>query len=212
MGTSRRALRNAFYLQQCSDRLELILITDTNCRKGHLLVDLNGSIQNHEKELAQIIKLRAAVGLLGEKDHGNWWSSLWFTSNAVTFLSPIYGKRTDAARYQGLVETARLVHDSRIGVGRAFHLFRLPETLERRLQDAVIQNDTIGRELIIQHQQDAETLLAEIAKPVETSPGPIRIGNASALEKLAWTKVIAGHYLAAFKKSQQTFPYFAESL
>ena len=180
--------------------------------KGHLLVDLSSSIPEREKELFQIIRLRAAVGLLGERDHGNWWSSLWFTSNAVTFLSPIYGKRTDAARYQGLIETARLVHDSRIGVGRAFHLFRLPETLERRLQDAFVQNDAIGTELIIQNQNDAETLLAEIAKPLETSPGPIRIGNALDLEKSAWTKVIAGHYWAAFKNSQQTFPYFAESL
>lgn len=169
-------------------------------------------VQSNSDELKTIIQLRMAIGILGEKDHGNWWPSLWFTANAVAFLSPIYGERTDAARYQGLVETARLVHDKRIGVGRAFHLFRLPETLERRLHDAVVSENAISAAGSVLKEDDAEALLMEIAEPVDTSPGPIRIGSATDLEKRAWTKVIAGHYLAAFRDSQQTFPYFAESL
>ena len=176
------------------------------------MTDLYYQTQKYEDEIVQIIKLRAAVGLLGEKDHGNWWPSLWFTSNAVSFLSPIYGKQIDAARYRSLVETVRLVHDRRIGIGRVFHLFRLPETLERRLQHTVVSNNAIDIGQIIQQRDDAENLLDEIAKPVETAPGPIRVGSASDLEKPAWTKVIAGHYLTAFKNLQQTFPYFTESL
>lgn len=167
---------------------------------------------NKNKEIEHIVQLRMAVGFLGELDPTNWWGSLWFTSNAMTFLSPIYGERTDAARYQGLVETARLVHDSRIGVGRAFHLFRLPETLERRLHDAVVRDDAMSTAGVVTKKEDAEALLSEIAEPIDASPGPIRVGTAVDLEKPAWTKVLAGHYLAAFRNSQQTFPYFAEGL
>ena len=172
----------------------------------------NLALQEGSDELINIIKLRVAIGLLGEKDHGNWWPSLWFTSNAVAFLSPIYGERTDAARYQGLIETARLVHDSRIGVGRAFHLFRLPEALERRLHDAVMRDDAMSTAGVVQKKDDAEALLSEIAEPVDASPGPIRVGSAEDLEGSGWTKVLAGHYISAFRNSQQTFPYFAESL
>ncbi|MDC1249725.1 BrxE family protein [Planktomarina sp.] len=163
-------------------------------------------------ELIQVIKLRIAIGLLGDNDHEGWWPSLWFASNATTYLSPIYGERTDAARYQGLVETARIVHDNRIGIGRASHLFRLPEALEGRLHDAVIKENAISAAGGIPGKADAEALLEEIAEPIDAKIGPIRVGSAADFEGSAWTKVIAGHYLEAFKNSQQTFPYFAESL
>lgn len=76
------------------------------------------------KDLLSIINLRFAVGFFGEKEQHNWWPSLWLTKNASAFLSPIYGERLDTARYHGVVEAARRIHDERIGVGRAFHLFR----------------------------------------------------------------------------------------
>lgn len=171
----------------------------------------NQFIQEDPEGLVKIIRLRMAVGLLGEKNHGNWWPSLWSTSNAMAFLSPIYGVRTNAARYQGLVETARIVHDSRIGVGRAFHLFRLPEIFERRLHDFVVRDNGIIIAGNIPSKADAEALLSEIAEPVDASNGPIRVGSAIDFERPAWTKVLAGHYLSAFRSSQQTFPYFTAS-
>ncbi|PSL17305.1 hypothetical protein CLV88_11978 [Shimia abyssi] len=168
-------------------------------------------VHDDRDELDDIIRLRMAVGLLGEKDHGNWWPSLWFTSNAVAFLTPVYETRTDAARYHGLVETARLVHDSRIGVGQAFHLFRLPETLERRLHDVVVNDDATSKAGGIPQKGDAEALLSEIAETVDASAGPIRVGSAAELDTSSWIKVLAGHYLSAFRSSQQTFPYFTVS-
>lgn len=186
-----------------------LVLTEKRVEK---LIDADKEVQSNSDELKTIIQLRIAIGILGEKDHGNWWPSLWFTPNAVAFLSPIYGERTDAARYQGLVETARLVHDSRIGVGRAFHLFRLPETLERRLHDAVVSENAMSEAASVAKKDDAEALLMEIAEPVSASPGPIRVGSAADLETNDWTKILAGHYLAAFRNSEQTFPYFAASL
>lgn len=163
-------------------------------------------------ELSEVVQLRLAIGLLGEKDHANWWPSLWFSSNATAFLSPIYGDRTHVARYHGLVESARRVHDSRIGVGRVFHLFRLPEPLERRLHDSVTTGGTLADFAFIRTKEDAEALLIEIGNNVAANTGPIRVGRAADLEDGAWLKTVAGHYLAAFRGSQQTFPYFAEAL
>ena len=165
-------------------------------------------VHNDRDELEDIIRLRIAVGLLGEKDHCNWWPSLWFTSNAVAFLAPIYGARTDLTRYQGVVETARVVHDNRIGVGQAFHLFRLPETLERRLHGAVVRDDAWSETGNISSKSDAEELLSEFAVPVEINIGPIRVGSAADIDSSIWIKVLAGHYLSAFNSSQQTYPYF----
>ncbi len=165
-------------------------------------------IHESDDELGNILRLRMAVGLLGEKDHGNWWPSLWFTPNAVAFLTPIYGARTDATRYQGVVEAARVVHDNRIGVGQAFHLFRLPEALERRLHDAVVRDDACSKIGSIPSKSEAEEMLSEISQPVEANEGPIRVGSATDLESSAWIKVLAGHYLSAFRSSQQVFPYF----
>jgi hypothetical protein len=158
------------------------------------------------------VRLRLAVGLLGEKEHANWWPSLWFTSNATAFLSPIYGNCADAARYHGVAEAARRVHDSRIGVGHAFHLFRLPETLERRLHDAVVRQEATGKVVAISSKEDAETLLAELSDEVDTNAGPIRVGSISDLDRYDWPKLLASHYQSAFRTYQQTFPYFAEGL
>lgn len=174
--------------------------------------EVDQAVLGDRNELMTIIRLRMAIGLLGEKDHGNWWPSLWSSPNAMAFLSPIYGERTEAARYQGLVETARLVHDSRIGVGLAFHLFRLPEVLERRMHDEIVSENAMSATGAVLKKDDAEALLSEVAKPVDARPGPIRVGSSADLEKAAWTKSLAGHYLAAFRGSYQTFPYFSEIL
>jgi hypothetical protein len=50
---------------------------------------------------------------------------------------PVFGANIMQARYQGIVEASKRVHDERIGVGRVFHLFRLPETTEQRLFDSL---------------------------------------------------------------------------
>ena len=173
---------------------------------------MNQPIQIVDDELLNIIKLRSSIGLLGDDQHRNWWPSMWFSSNATAYLSPIYGEKTDIARFQGLVQTARLLHDSRIGIGRAFHLFRLPESLERRLHDALIRNNAISAAGGIPSKAHAHAILEDIAKPVDAKVGPIKVGNAADLERSTWPKVLAGHYLAAFKNSHQTYPYFSEGL
>ena len=163
-----------------------------------------------DKDLLSIIKLRFAVGFFGEKDQHNWWPSLWLTTNASAFLSPIYGERLDTARYHGIVEAARRVHDERIGIGRAFHLFRLPEGLERRLHEAVAKDGACQKLTDLTTERTAESFLAELAPDSkDVSPGPVRTGDISELHGPKWIGSLAAHYEAAFRASQETFPYFS---
>ena len=173
------------------------------------MIEPEQSVLEGSANLAAIVKVRLAVGLLGEQDRGNWWPSLWFTSNAAAFLAPIYGKRAYVARYHGLVEAARRVHDSRIGVGQALHLFRLPESMERRLHHAMIADPALVAAANVIDAGQAEAILSDTEMTVVGSAGPICVGSVRELDKSEWINLVAGHYLAAFKGGQQSFPYFA---
>lgn len=164
-----------------------------------------------QEEFNGIIKLRMAVGCLGENADGNWWSSSWSAATAYAFLSPIYGGHTDVVRYHGLVEAARRVHDTHIGVGRVFHLFRLPERFERRLHDELSKGKASETTAIIRTREDAEAFLEEIGTTISASVvGPVHVGCPADLARKDWLIDLAGRYLAAFKNSTQVFPYFAE--
>lgn len=171
--------------------------------------ELGQAVLSHKGNVDPLLKVRLAVGLLGEKDLGNWWPSVWFTSNAAAFLSPIYGERADIARYHGLVEAARRIHDEAIGVGKAFHLFRLPESLEQSLHHAIVDKGAKGSTEAISDQESAETFLGKIGIIGLPSAGPIRVGSQSELNSHVSLQTVAGHYLRAFEGGYQTFPYFA---
>ena len=89
--------------------------------------------ETHALRLREITRLRMIVGYLGEKGQHNWWSSEFFSPTAPAFLNPVFGKTATLAQYHGVKEAARRVHDTHIGVGRVFHLFRLPESMEQAI-------------------------------------------------------------------------------
>ena len=73
-----------------------------------------------------IAELRVLIGYLGEKDQANWWGCEFFSATATAFLAPIFNRSLFLAQYQGATAAAAKVHDEAIGVGRIYHLFRLP--------------------------------------------------------------------------------------
>lgn len=158
-----------------------------------------------------IAELRIIVGYLGEKGQGNWWTSEFFSATASAFLAPIFNRSLFLAQYQGATAAAAKVHDEAIGVGRIFHLFRLPIGLEQASADALndtafvqtIQARLASRELALEH-------LGDLAKREEfASPGPVSIGQMSQDLKVDLQRA-AGFYSAAFTSGIQTFPYVRE--
>ncbi|WP_137180942.1 BrxE family protein [Roseomonas sp. AR75] len=156
-----------------------------------------------------VVALRLAVGLLGEGGQAGWWASAFTSPASSAFLGPVFGAKVLQARYQGLLEAARRVHDERIGVGRAFHLFRLPEALEQRLhQVALAAGDDLTA--VVASPDAARAALGALADDgPEARPGPTLVGTADALSDLLWVRRVAALYSAAMRGGVQCFPYFS---
>ncbi len=156
---------------------------------------------------AEIVRLRMSVGLLGEVENPQWWSSTFISPASEAFLTPIFGMQTQQARYRGLVEAARLVHDDRIGVGRAFHLFRLPDHIEHCVFEITQLNS--GGIAAVTTRDAADAILAELcggeAPPRE---GPTMISAKDGVAGTEWVGEVAALYRSAFAKAVQCFPYF----
>jgi hypothetical protein len=157
-----------------------------------------------------ILTMRFAVGLLGEKGQAGWWPSSFMSPTSSAFLLPVFGANIMQARYQGIVEAGKRVHDERIGVGRVFHLFRLPEATEQRLFDALssTEREVAARALSPEAANDQLSILGIASS--EARQGPVSIGSADDLGKPDWLKVAAGLYASAFAAGVQCFPYFSE--
>lgn len=143
--------------------------------------------QQAQRELDQLLaitRLRVIVGYLGEKAQFDWWPSGFLTPASVAFLNPVFARTTPLAQYQGIKEAARRVHDNHIGVGRVFHLFRLPETLEQSLFE-VLQDPAMATAAHqdISSQATALAALQSFCRaPGALQPGPIQIGTLADLE------------------------------
>jgi hypothetical protein len=156
----------------------------------------------------RIVSLRLAVGFLGERDGAGWWQSGFMSPTSTAFLSPVFGPKVLQARYQGVLESARRVHDEHIGIGHAFHPFRLPEVMEQRLFDTV---QSAGHELTdtISVPDAARATLEGLAsKVVEAKSGPALVGTADLLDDPGWVAEAASLYSLAFGTGVQCFPYF----
>lgn len=157
-----------------------------------------------------ILTMRFAVGLLGEKEQANWWPSSFMSPTSSAFLLPVFGANVMQARYQGIVEAGKRVHDERIGVGRVFHLFRLPEATEHRLLDILTSTEQEVAAKVWRPEAANEQLSVLAVASTEAKLGPISIGTANDLGKPDWLRVAASLYAAAFAAGVQCFPYFAE--
>jgi hypothetical protein len=154
-----------------------------------------------------ILRLRVLVGYLGERQQPSWWASSFFDPTSEAFLAPIFGDAAANARVVGVTEAARRIHDDAIGVGRTFHLFRLPETLEQALHLAVSRSKQAAS------IKSVDTALAELGALSSCDsvpkPGPSHVGPLTMLANMQWVPVVASHYQAAFAAGIRTFPYFA---
>ncbi|NCC22322.1 MAG: BrxE family protein [Alphaproteobacteria bacterium] len=157
-----------------------------------------------------IAELRVLVGYLGEQAPP-WWTSQFFSPSAAAFLRPVFARSMSLAQYQGVTAAASRVHDEHIGVGRTFHLFRLPELYEQSAAEAFADPAFSGDlQAHVADRERAESRLGELARPMTASEGPLVLGDlgesiADALPSLA------GIYLDAFRKGIRTFPYLREA-
>ena len=166
-----------------------------------------------QDQLLAITRVRIIVGYLGEKAQFDWWPSGFLTPASAAFLNPVFARTTPLAQYQGIKEAARRVHDDHIGVGRVFHLFRLPETLEQSLFE-VLQDPataTAAHQDISSQATALAALQSFCRAPAAVQPqGPIQIGTLADLEGDAWLGAVACNYHAAFTLGMRSYPYLVD--
>ncbi len=156
--------------------------------------------------------LRILVGYIGEKHQKFWWGSNFFSRASESFLLPIYPRTTLLAQYNGVCEAALLSHDQHIGVGNTYHLYRLPNSIERIVAEHIqTQDNNMALKNSLSGQDAALAALGELTQvSTEKVEGPVAVGmfQDDALESLL--NEAAARYLKAFQQNYQCFPYMRQ--
>jgi len=167
-----------------------------------------------EQELIEhLALLRAAVGFLGERGQCGCWGSSFFSPESEAFLSPIFPRTRVLAQYHGVIAAAARVHDERIGVGRVYHLFRLPEDVEERIHRALHEPElSRAIEARVATREDAFAFLREKAGAQSaTGLGPTHLGPAETIASAKSWRSVAALYARGFEENSEIYPYFTDS-
>jgi hypothetical protein len=158
-----------------------------------------------------IAELRVLVGYLGEKHQAGWWASEFYGPTAAAFLAPIFNRSLFQAQYQGATAAAAKAHDEAIGVGRIFHLFRLPIGHEQAAADSLLDEGLVqGIQAHLQSRDQALARLAQIAtKPEDATAGPMAVGDMGD-DLTPLLQRSAAIYHSAFSVGIKTFPFIRE--
>jgi hypothetical protein len=157
-----------------------------------------------------ITELRILIGYLGEQ-RCPWWTSQFFSPTAHTFLAPIFARTFFQAQCQGVTAAAARLHDEHIGIGRTFHLFRMPEGIEQAVA-ATLATSVFESEMrpYLANVEVALDRLNELTSQQSAPEGPVAVG--AMMEDLnQQLRRIAGLYYDAFSKGTKSFPYFREA-
>lgn len=161
-----------------------------------------------KSNLSTLLNLRLLVGFLGERAQCAWWPTEFHTATSTSFLLPVFTRTPHLARYFGVLEAARRVHDEHLNVG-SYHLFRLPEEIEQDLH--LMMLSAIGAhftEKISQGREAATEELRQLASSVDISgEGPVLIANISEIDSSRILRTIASLYLTAFSQNVRIYPY-----
>lgn len=164
------------------------------------------------KEIAELMRLRVVASYLGEKSQFNWWQSDFFSSTAPSFLNPVFPRTRFLAQAEGSAAAARHLHDERIGVGRVFHLFRLPEDFEQafhqQLQGASAENEI--SDLLSSKDSALNYLETTYGDSGSENVGPVLVGDINDITSDEVIGSIAQAYLGGFQKDAPVFPYLKE--
>ena len=158
--------------------------------------------------LVRTLNLRLVVGYLGERSQYGWWATTFFDASSRAFLEPVFVKTSRLAKYHGVVEAARQLHDSHLSVG-AYHLFRLPEELEQDLHVFMRDSDQVLPllEVLTDKVAGLSTLEALAVKAEPLREGPIALGKSQDIGAVDMAERMAAAYLPAFRKDARCYPY-----
>lgn len=154
----------------------------------------------------RLTQLRCIVGYLGEKNQYGWWQSSFYSSQIDSFLTPVFPRTIQLAKYRGVSAAAQLVHDELVGKG-SYHMYRLPDMWERSA--AEVANDLDVSEFV-SSAEAALNRLRDLSDVGESREGPVTLGEFSDDVVEQFIAGAAGHYLRAFESDYRTYPYLRD--
>ena len=158
-----------------------------------------------------LVLLRMAVGAAGEDKNLAWWRSAFCGSMSGACLAPVFPKTVALAALTGVTAAACRVHDEHIGVGRVFHLFRLPEDLERAICEVLPKIPASRVTEVKSSLTAAQSCLRAFADGVNAqAEGPVAVGKSDEITHPSVWKKVAAMYLHAIQAGIQAYPYFVE--
>lgn len=164
------------------------------------------------KALSQVLDLRLLIGVLGEKQCHGWWQTSFFADFSPGFIDPVFSRTGLLARYTGVLEAARRVHDENIGKGNIYHLFRLKDEMEDSFF-SVIHEANLKHADWIKEIQSCDYCMGKLLsiyskKPDTGKGGAVLSGILNDLYTEAGVQNIASMYLKGFQDKFNVFPYF----
>ena len=159
-------------------------------------------------DIHHLAKLRCVVGKLGEKQTHGWWQCDFFSTSGSQFISPVFPRTGLLAKCQGLTVAAARVHDQRIGVGKVFHLYRLPEEVELEMHK-LLQDPSFAAEIEPHLSTPESTLGALSTNTSKIDEGPVIAGELTDMDKSKCWKTVESMYRFGFDNNIKVFPYFA---
>ena len=156
------------------------------------------------------LRLRALVLVLGETTSPPWWRTDLLSSTGRHFCQRLFPRSAVAAAMHACGRAACGVHDHAIGARGVFHLFRLPELLEREIQHQLTGSTATLDELASLLGTHTEMLarleqMSATSKSVHT--GPKKIASVDDLSAPETYSRMASIYLSAFRSNNRVFPY-----
>ena len=159
--------------------------------------------------LLSLLGLRILVLTLGESHHAAWWKSQFLSHTGLSFLGRIYPRSTFAAAVRSAGRAARTVHDTNVGKGDVFHLFRLSREMERQIDTILTEQSQALQTRYHPVLTEREQLLEALKTLAGETPSGSLVGPMRLLAKPGeWAPALAAAYWQAFRDSTQVFPYF----
>lgn len=162
----------------------------------------------------QLLSLRISVAALGEFPSDRWWRTQFLTDAGLRATSRIFPRTGVPAAINSVCEAARLDHDKKVGVGRRYHLFRLPIEWEDSIASILREqeNQAEAKQLILSGHDGLLKQLESLAQDSKRigKEGPVAIGSAIRIGTSDATANLAANYLRAFTSNLRCYPYFED--
>ncbi len=164
--------------------------------------------------MRDLIWLRILVASLGETCTPPWWRTQFLTDAGLRTTARIFPRTAVASAVNSVSEAARLEHDKKVGVGRRYHLFRLPTQWEERISTELTEQANLAelKHVIVSGRDALLRELESLAR--KTKPGgqegPVLLGSAIRIGEPKAIAELAGYYLHAFTANLRCYPYFEE--